>query len=149
MSVSDLTLEQEYFLIRDHNKNLCDENSQLKQQLQDKDKEIERVKNDCKDEYDIKYCCHYLDLVELIKYHSESIYNKIFNEQKNHNLKLMIDRKVTKLLEEDIQKELELFKQQLQVAVEALEKYKNIVSEYRSGGDEWAAKEALEQIKTN
>lgn len=37
--------------------------------------------------------------------------------------------------------------EKLKVAVEALEKYRNIVSEYRSGGDEWAAKEALEKIK--
>lgn len=31
--------------------------------------------------------------------------------------------------------------------IEALEKYRNMVSEYRSSGDEWAAKDALEKIK--
>lgn len=37
----------------------------------------------------------YLDLVELVKYHSESVYEKIFKHGKPNPLKLMIDRVVT------------------------------------------------------
>lgn len=33
-----------------------------------------------------------------------------------------------------------------QIMREALKKYENIVSEYRSSGDEWAAKEALKKV---
>lgn len=46
MGISELTLEQEYFLIRDHNKKLCEENETLKCRLKNEVAMIDDAANE-------------------------------------------------------------------------------------------------------
>ena len=96
MSVSELTLEQEYFLIREHNKKLCEE-------VAEQDAKIEKLKNEIQ--------CHIKVGVE---------YGKIIAQKKVEieNIKLEVEQRESLYKHEN-----EKLKAQLQVAVDALEFY--------------------------
>lgn len=75
----------------------------------------------------MKYCYDYLDLVELVRYYDINTYEKIFGHGGRHgHLKLMIDRKVTKLISEDLILVNTELQAKLDKAIEALKFYAGI-----------------------
>jgi len=85
--------------------------------------EIDRLRDEIKDKD-----AEIMALKEEIKAQSDSIFRLMEQDADHHNRALSAES-------------------MLKVAKEALEKYKNIVAEYRTGGDDWAAKEALETLR--